>query len=152
MILSMKTWPEFNDSGDLPPGIHQSTLTDVIEYFGKGSFKRSIMAARLQRICTLAKETGHVSRFIIFGSFVTTKQNPQDIDIFLLMDDKFDVAQVTGESRILFDHIAAQNYEGSSIFWLRQTSALDGEDAAINYWQLKRDGNKRGVVEVLIND
>jgi hypothetical protein len=68
------------------------------------------------------------------------------------MDDKFDVAQVTGESRILFDHIAAQNYEGSSIFWLRQISALHGEDAAINYWQLKRDGNKRGVVEVLIND
>jgi predicted nucleotidyltransferase len=133
----MKTWPEFNDSGDLPPGIHQSTLTDVIEYFGKGNLRRSIMAARLQRIFTLAKETGHVLRFIIFGSFVTAKQNPQDIDIFLLMDDTFDVGQVTGEAGILFDHIAAQNYEGASMFWLRRISALDGEEATINHWQLK---------------
>jgi predicted nucleotidyltransferase len=137
MILDMKTWPEFNDSGDLPPGIHQSTLTDVIEYFGKGNLRRSIMAARLQRIFTLAKETGHVLRFIIFGSFVTAKQNPQDIDIFLLMDDTFDVGQVTGEAGILFDHIAAQNYEGASMFWLRRISALDGEEATINHWQLK---------------
>jgi predicted nucleotidyltransferase len=148
----MKTWPKFDDSGDLPPGIHQSALSDVIGYFGKGGLKRSIMATRLQRIFTLVKETGHVSRFIIFGSFITNKPNPHDIDIFLLMDDKFDVVQVTGEARILFDHIAAQNYEGASIFWLRRMSLFEGEDAAVNYWQLKRDGNKRGIVEVLIND
>ena len=148
----MKKWPKFSDSGDLPPGIHQSTLSDVIEYFGKGRFQRTIVSARLQRIYSLAIETGHVSRFIIFGSFVTNKSDPQDIDIFLLMDDKFDVRRVTGEASILFDHLAAQNYEGASIFWLRRMAALHGEEAAIEHWQVKRDGNKRGIVEVLIND
>lgn len=91
-------------------------------------------------------------RFIIFGSFITANENPQDIDIFLLMDDTFDVGQVTGEAGILFNHIAAQNYEGASIFWLRRMSALEGEERTINHWQLKRDGNIRGIVEVLIND
>jgi predicted nucleotidyltransferase len=148
----MKRWPKFSDSGDLPPGIHQSNLSDVIEYFGKGGFQRAIVAARLQRVYSLAMETGHVSRFIIFGSFVTNKSDPQDIDIFLLMDDQFDVQRVTGEARILFDHLAAQNYEGASIFWLRRMAALHGEEAAIDSWQIKRDGNKRGIVEVLIND
>jgi hypothetical protein len=54
----MKIWPKFNESGDLPPGIHQATLLDVIEHFVKGSFKRVIVAERLQRIYLLTKETG----------------------------------------------------------------------------------------------
>jgi hypothetical protein len=34
--------------------------------------------------------------------------------------------------------MAAQNYEGASIFWLRRMAALDGEEAAIEHWQIKR--------------
>jgi len=148
----MKIWPKFNESGDLPPGIYQTTLLDVIEHFGKGSFKRVIVAERLQRIYLLTKETGQVARFIIFGSFVTDKPCPQDIDIFLLMKDTFDVRNVAGKARILFDHMAAHNYEGASIFWIRCLAAFDGEEAAIKHWQHKRDGKKRGIVEVLIHD
>jgi hypothetical protein len=48
--------------------------------------------------------------------------------------------------------MAAQNYEGASIFWLRRIAALGGEEGAIEHWQIKRDGKKRGIVEVLIND
>lgn len=110
------------------------------------------MATRLQRIYSLAVETGYVARFIIFGSFVTDKPDPQDIDIFLLMQDTFDVSKLTGEARILFDHLAAQNYEGVSIFWLRCVAALYGEDAAVEHWQIKRDGKRRGIVEVLLHD
>lgn len=148
----MKKWPEFNDQGDLPSGVHTAPLADIIDYFGKGSLKRSIIAGRLQKIYELIIKTGHLLRFIVFGSFITSKRNPQDIDIFLLMDNDFDVNQVQGEARILFDHITAQNYEGASIFWLRQMSALDGEEEAVKYWQYKRDGNKRGIVEVLKDD
>jgi hypothetical protein len=31
-------------------------------------------------------------------------------------------------------------------------AALEGEEASIKHWQIKRDGKKRGIVEVLIND
>ncbi len=145
----MKKWPKFNNNGDLPRGIHKASLSDVIEHFGKGNFQRAILAQRLDRIYDLAVRTGQMARFIIFGSFVTDKPNPQDLDIFLLMEDTFDIRQVDGEARIIFNHMAAQNYEGASIFWLRRMAALDGEDAAIEHWQIKRDGKKRGIVEVL---
>jgi hypothetical protein len=49
-----------------------------------GRFADDIMARRLEHIYTLAVGTGHLARFIIFGSFVTTKPNPGDVDIFLL--------------------------------------------------------------------
>ena len=106
----------------------------------------------MDRIYDIAVETGQTARFIIFGSFVTDKPNPQDLDIFLLMEDTFDIRQVAGEAGIIFNHMAAQNYEGASIFWLRRMAALDGENAAIEHWQIKRDGKKRGIVEVLKND
>lgn len=150
--MNMIKWPEFNENGDLPVGIHQATLQDIIEHFGKGSFQRSIVATRLHRIHSLVVETEQVSRFIIFGSFVSDKRNPHDIDIFLLMKDTFDVHKTTGEARLLFDHMAAHNYEGASIFWIRRMAALGGEKAAIEQWQLRRDGDKRGILEVLAND
>jgi hypothetical protein len=43
---------------------------------------------------------------------------------------------------------AADNLLGASIFWLRRLAALDGEQAAIEHWQLKRNGRKRGIVEI----
>jgi hypothetical protein len=148
----MKDWPDFDDNGDLPSGIHQATLAEVIEHFGRGTPQRRIVARRLEYIYTLAAKTGHLARFIIFGSFVTAKPDPADVDIFLLMEDTFDASQLSGETALIFDHIAAQNYEGASIFWIRRLAALNGEKVAVEYWQLKRDGTKRGIVEVIQDD
>ena len=144
----MKRWPPLNDVGDLPPGIHSATLTEVVERFGMTSPPCALVARRLVRIYSLLQSTGGLARFIIFGSFITAKPEPNDVDIFLLMADDFDVSKVTGETAILFDHLAAQNYEGASIFWVRRAGALGGEQAAIEDWQIKRDGTRRGIVEV----
>jgi hypothetical protein len=89
---------------------------------------------------------------VVFGSFVTKKSAPADVDIFMLMDDTFQVGSVSGEAAVLFDHISAENYEGASIFWMRRMAALGGEEAAIAHWQVKRDGTLRGIVEVIEND
>lgn len=107
----MKQWPNFNKNGDLPPGIYQTTLAEVVAHFGKSTRHRRIVARRLERIYSLAEKTGHLARFLIFGSFVTTKRHPGDIDIFLLMENTFDASQLCrGASklakRILFSTIS----------------------------------------------
>ncbi|MBI3041992.1 MAG: hypothetical protein HYY78_04110 [Betaproteobacteria bacterium] len=79
---------------------------------------------------------------------MTAKPDPDDVDVFLVMHDTFDLGQVTGEARLVFDHPAAQAHFGASIFWLRQLAALPNEEAAVRGWQLKRDGTRRGVVEI----
>jgi len=84
----------------------------------------------------------------VFGSFVTAKSDPNDVDVFLLMADSFDVSATTGEARLLFDRLAAEAHFGASVFWLRRMAALDGEQAAVEYWQVKRDGRRRGVGEI----
>ncbi len=145
----MKAWPEFNQHGDLPSGVHEATLEEITSHFS-ATPRRTIMARRLGRIFQLACSTGHLARFIIFGSFITAKSEPNDVDIFLLMEDSFDVRQVSAEARLVFDHAAAQNRLGASVFWIRRAAALGGEEATIAHWQIKRDGSKRGIVEATL--
>jgi hypothetical protein len=141
--------PPFTTSGDLPPGIHAATLEETRERFGVGSAHRVLLHLRLERICRVAVGTGQLARLVVFGSYVTDKPDPNDVDVFLLMEDSFDRAQLTGQAGLLFDHPAAQAHFGGSVFWLRRLAAYGGELATIEYWQTKRDGSRRGIVEIV---
>ena len=148
----MRAWPEFDANGDLPPGVHPATLSDVVARFGTRTLGRQRVARRLEQVYALALASGHLARFIIFGSFVTAKNAPNDVDIFLLMEDDFDVSRLPRHVRIVFDHAAAQNLLGASVFWIRRVAALGGEQATVEYWQVTRSGGRRGIVEVVSND
>src|SRR6516165_12838003 len=99
--------PAFNKDGDLPPGVHRATLPEVLERFGQGSVQRCAVADRLNRVYQLVASTGQLARFVVFGSFVTAKDDPNDVDIILLMEDAFDLASVTGEAALPFRHMEA---------------------------------------------
>ena len=141
--------PSIAESGDLPQGVHPASLQEVLIQFGQATRQRKLVGMRLERVYELAAATGHMKRFIVFGSFVAAKPEPNDVDVFLVMHDTFDLNQVTGEARLVFDHPAAQAHFGASIFWLRQLAALPNEEEAVLGWQLKRDGTRRGIVEVM---
>lgn len=143
---------DLNDEGDLPPGIHQATLREIVERFGTTPAKRQVLALRLERIYKLAVGTGHVARFIIFGSFITDKIEPNDVDVFILMENSFDFDQLVGETRLLFEHGTAQTHFGCSLFWVRRLAALDGEQATIEHWQIKRNRELRGIVEIVAEE
>ena len=141
--------PGFTNSGDLPVGVHAVSLSVTITRFGSGSSVRRRLAARLIRIHQIASQTGFLARFVVFGSFVSETRNPHDVDIFIIMEDNFDVRLLSGEARMMFDHTEAQNHFGCSVFWIRRMAAIGGEQAAIEDWQIKRDGTKRRIVEIV---
>jgi predicted nucleotidyltransferase len=90
--------PPFGKEGDLPPGIYRSTLGETLRRFGKESRQRFAAARQLERIYRVAVGTGQLARFVVFGSFVTAKREPADVDLFLLMEDTFDIGQLTTEA------------------------------------------------------
>ena len=141
--------PPFTDSGDLPLGVHPVSLREVLERFGAGSAQRVAVGLRFERIHAIAHGTGHLRRFVVFGSFVTAKAEPNDADVFLIMEDSFDPGLLSGEVRRLFDHLAAQAQFGVSVFWFRRLACMEGEQAAVEYWQVKRGGGSRGIVEII---
>jgi hypothetical protein len=141
--------PESTDKGELPVGIHKASLQEVLERFGIGHPRRAAAASRLERIYHLAAGTGHLRRCIVFGSFVTEKPDPNDMDVLLVMEDTFDSSTLQGESALVFDHAAANAHFGASVFWVRRVAAFGGEQAMIEYWQTKRGGGRRGIVEIV---
>ena len=141
--------PAFDNRGDLPVGVHQATLAEVIERFEHGTLQRELVTARLIHIHGLAQRTGKLLRFIIFGSYVTDKPEPNDIDILLVMTDNFDVPTCDERTQSLFDHLRAQEIFGASVFSIRPSTAFRvSVDEFIVGWQIKRDQTRRGIVEV----
>jgi hypothetical protein len=126
--------PESTASGELPPGVHQASLPETLERFGVGHPLRIAVGDRLQRIYQLAAATGHLARFVVFGSFVTDKSEPNDVDVLVVMDDSFDADTLQSESALLFDHAAADAHFGASVFWMRRLAAFGGEQAMVEYW------------------
>lgn len=109
--------PKFNEIGDLPPGVHVANLSETLARFGKANLARQIMGRRLQRIHELAVSTGHLVRFVVFGSFVTAKEEPNDVDVVMVMDEAFDGSVLDEPARLLFSHDVADSEFGASIFW-----------------------------------
>jgi hypothetical protein len=141
--------PNLTTLGELPIGVHFATLEEALQRFAVGHPQRVAVGERLERIYALAVATGFLARFVVFGSFVTSKSLPNDVDVFFIMDDAFDSAGLSGETAVLFDHAAADAHFGASVFWVRRSMALGGEQAMVEYWQVKRDGGKRGIVEIV---
>ena len=140
--------PDLNDIGDLPEGIYKATIDEVIIQFGSGTAQRKKVTERLLHIYQLVKDTNHFQRLLIYGSYITSKQAPNDIDVVIIFDDDFDITACSDEVKKLLDHHQASNEFGASIFYIRPSLILQPLDEFIEGWQFKRDGTRRGIIEV----
>jgi hypothetical protein len=140
--------PPLNANGDLPPGVHTCSRTELLDRFGTSTSTRVLMGMRLLRVLDLALQSGYVARAIVFGSFLSGKPEPGDVDLFLVMEDAFDLTALAGEGRLVFEHATAQAHFGASVFWARRASCYPSETEMVSGWGLKRDGSVRGLVEI----
>src|SRR5437879_6566189 len=79
--------PPLEDSGLLPPGVHECTLEGIKERFGsfQSSERRPNLFAQLASFVSEARSSRIVSSLIVDGSFVTAKPAPNDIDIIVVV-------------------------------------------------------------------
>ena len=80
--------PEFRPDGFLPEGVYCATEAEVTFRFGVSSRRRKRLILRLRRWIKLARETG-AQRILVDGSFVTAKEEPNDIDAVVLVANNF---------------------------------------------------------------
>lgn len=141
--------PQFHRVGELPEDVHQATIDEVMAQFGSGTPQRQAVTARLQHIYHLARATGKLERLMLFGSYITAKPDPNDVDIILVMRNDFDVQACDEKSQQLFDHRRAEETFGASVFWIRPALLVPETLAEfIAHWQITRDQTRRGIVEV----
>ncbi|MBB6050152.1 DUF6932 family protein [Armatimonas rosea] len=141
--------PAFQSDGNLPEGIYSASWSELAEHFG-GTERRQQLLQRLEQLYGLASATTFLERFVVFGSFVTTKPEPGDVDVILVMRPGFQSARVGEPACFLFDHDEEDRRFGASIFWIRtDLLILETVEEFLDYWQTRRDGGRRGIIEVV---
>lgn len=142
--------PPLNKMGDLPVGIHLANWAELEERLGRGSAARVRVLERLRFLYELASRTGKLTRFLVFGSFVSVSSEPRDVDVVLIMSEDFRLEETPRESRTLFSHADAEARFGASVFWVREGMLSEEQMREfLETWQRKRDGTHRGIVEVM---
>lgn len=131
--------------------IYRASLEEVSTRFGRGTAQRRLVTGRLEYVYELVRRTGKPERFINFGSYVTSKAEPNDVDIILIMRDDFQEQDYTAEVIPVLDHLRAQRELGVSVFRTRPGALpLETVDEFLEHWQVKRDLGRRGIVEIVV--
>ena len=71
--------PDFDQDGNLPPGIHVATWAEVVARFGANARRRQLLDG-LEKALELLRSAG-CTRVYLDGSFVTDKVTPGDYDL-----------------------------------------------------------------------
>src|SRR5690348_4948052 len=88
LVTWNKMIPPFRSDGYLPEGLHLASQAQVTFQFGSSTPRRRRLALRLRRWIELARDI-KARRLLIDGSFVTNKQEPNDIDAVVLLPENF---------------------------------------------------------------
>ncbi len=142
--------PSFDSDGDLPGLVHPATIEEIALRFGEQSPRWRLLTRRLREILELASNTGHLRQAFLWGSYITSKPEPNDVDILLVMSRDFDSSQVVGEARLIFDGEAAERLFGASVWWVTERTEAGVLDAIMAMIRTRRDQDERGIVEVTL--
>jgi hypothetical protein len=84
--------PTLNPDGLLPVGIQDCTLDELKTGFGsfQGNDQRQLLFARLEGFLAEVRAAILVRSILVDGSFVTSKPDPNDIDLILIVASDHD--------------------------------------------------------------
>ncbi|HAG83609.1 MAG TPA: hypothetical protein DCL61_21280 [Cyanobacteria bacterium UBA12227] len=139
--------PEFDENGNLPPGVYFCDWEEFKERFGT-NYKRERMLEGLELAMTQLKTAG-CRTIYINGSFVTSYPNPNDFDAC------YDIETVDVEylrvncPRLLnhYDRNAQKAKYKGEIFPSNQPVGNYGENS-LSFFQMDRRKNKKGIIAI----
>ena len=140
--------PELNADGYLEPGIYLASLEEVLERFGTGS-TRERLSNLLRLIVENARKYPTIKRVWLWGSFISAKPEPADLDYSIVVDPRHRTVTIESEDRRFFVPFDARVHYG-----------VDGSYLVINehpleyYFQIlefvcyDKNRQSRGILEV----
>jgi hypothetical protein len=138
--------PDFRHDGYLPEGVHMATEAEVTFRFGSSTVRRRRLVLRLRRWLELSRLT-YARRFVVDGSFITAKEEPNDIDAVVLVADDFEqqISEALDAALELEDMLLTRRPE--EIFAAEDTHDWDDW---IEFFSRTRepDGRRKGLVEI----
>jgi hypothetical protein len=138
--------PEFDEIGNLPPGIHFCNWNEFQEKFGYTN-QRMKMIRGIESVMVKLKAAG-CRTFYINGSFVTSKVKPRDFDCCWDRDDvNIDYLQQNAPLILKFYDSEGQKAKyGGEIYQSNQP--VDESTISIEFFQRDREQNRKGIIAI----
>jgi hypothetical protein len=140
------TIPPFRADGYLPEGLYLASVSEATFRFGAATARRRRLALRLRRWVELTRLVGG-HRLSIDGSFVTAKEEPNDIDAVVLLPVDF-------EDQVERGLEAALELEEMLLTRRPEEIFAAEDDVDWNEWveffsrTRESDGRRKGLVEI----
>ena len=136
--------PPFDDSGNLPPGVHEATWDEFADRFGITPQRRALLAGLYSALQVL--QSAGCRTVYIDGSFVTNKLVPNDFDacwdIEGVNPDQLDPVLLTFD-----DRRAAQKAKYLGELFPAQLTEGGSGGSFLAFFQVdKETGNPKGIV------
>jgi hypothetical protein len=137
--------PSFNKAGELPAGEHEASLALVKKRFGSSSAQREELMRGLEGAAENLRAAG-VRRIWVDGSFVTEKEEPNDVDGCWEYSESVDLEKIDS---VFLDESRAPMKEkyGVELFPACVIEAGSGLPFP-KFFQVNRDGEPKGILVV----
>lgn len=136
---------DFNKHGNLPAGIYRASIDDIEKRFGLNSKKRISLFSTFNNFLELIMPfKTNIKQIILDGSFVTTKENPGDIDCIILIKDN---TRFTPE--IVDKLVNAKKLYNIHLF-IREERNIKEYKKLLDLFSKDRDLKLKGVIEVVL--
>lgn len=150
MNLSYIQLPEFNTDGYLEPGLYLISLEETLTHFGRGSVERERLGKLLHLIIERARNYHTIKRVLVWGSFISNKLEPRDLDYSLIVDPRHRRITITAEDRRFFVPADARMFYGvDKAYLVMEEYPPDIFADFLDFIGHDRDGRPRGVLEVI---
>lgn len=127
----------------------QLSLEEFERQSGIGTERRVELYQVFQEWLNAVRATSLLRQVWVFGSFVTKKPGPDDLDFVALSAAEFDVANIALSLRHWLDHELCQELHEIDLFIIKETTSLDIRTMILETSGRSRDGQE-SIVEVLL--
>ncbi|HAT8606298.1 TPA: DUF6932 family protein [Legionella pneumophila] len=138
--------PNLNNNGELPSGEHQATLDEIEERYGLSSVRRKKLIQGLRDAVQNFEESG-VKTLWINGSFITGKNEPNDIDGCWEYHAGVDLNKLDPVFISAAGRDAMKNKYGLDFFIANYVEMGSGLPFP-KFFQKNRDGDPKGIIVI----
>ncbi len=136
--------PALQSNGELPPGEHEATLDEIEIVYGKSTIRRKSLMQGLREAADNFAFSG-VTTLWVDGSFVSSKDNPDDIDGCWEYSPHVNVDKLDPIFLGCREHIKA--LYGLDFFIANIIESESGLPFP-RFFQVNRDGEPKGILKI----
>ena len=112
--------------------------------FATPSARRQWLGEQLRSVVARAQATGQLARVLLWGSFVTSKEVPNDLEVFLVMGTECAVEAFPAPAQVVFDHVQARLRCQADVLWTTASIAPQVLHLWLDTSQTGKDCTRRG--------